>query len=432
MVLDWNARATAACAFVRKREERFASMPTDRKWSGFAAAVIAGLNGAALCAAQTDFVSAVTATRPIAYYRLDATSGKSEVGSTTYKTQGGASSATPGAPIGVADNHFLQLNGRDGFIVTTQTGGVVSGASIMAWVNLAELPSKKGRLVYVAGESEYGNDLDLQFDTDNGIKFWTTSNGSVSYSPPPATLVNQWHMIVVTVDMATKARAIYWDGKLVASDKGASNAAKKNVFTIGASPVFTGRNFDGGIEEVALWNRALKASEVSAIHAASGSSAGSSGGTASSAASAGGATPTTGPFATTAKVDADDAKGPIKLKREEQIAMMFLTAIEQIEHNCQLNLQRACTMSELMSGKGGEHLKFDPNKTDPNYTYTFSAGGMAWEAHANAKKPGLSGFCYMSRSIGTTVTTYSTTGKAGWTDTEIMSRGISGDSFDTQ
>jgi hypothetical protein len=407
-------------------------MPIEGKWSGIAAAVIASLNFAALCAAQTDFVSAVTATRPIAYYRLDAPAGKSQVGSTTYKSQGGASSATPGAPIGVADSHSLQLNGRDGSIVTTQTGGVVAGASIMAWVNLADLPSKTGRLVYVAGESEYGNDLDLQFDTDNGIKFWTTSSGSVSYSPAPATLVNRWHMILVTVDMATKARAIYWDGKLAASDKGASNVAKKSVFTIGASPVFTGRNFDGGIEEVALWNRAVKASEVGAIFAASGSSGGGSAGAASSAGSAGGAMPTTGPFATTAKVEAEDAKGPIKLKREEQIAMMFLGAIEQIEHNCQLNLQRACSMNELLTGKGGEHLKFDPTKTDPNYTYTFASGGMAWEAHASAKKPGLTGFCYMSRSIGTTVTTYSTTGKAGWTDTEIMGRGIDGDSFDTQ
>lgn len=401
-------------------------MLINRKWSGVAAVVIAGLNCAALCAAQTDFASVLSATKPIGYYPLDATAGKSQVGSTTFKSQGGVSTASGAAVAG--SEHFLKLDGQSGMIVTTQTGGVVSGASIMAWVNLAELPSKLGRLVYVAGESEYGNDLDLQFDTDNGIKFWTTSNGSVSYSPPPATLVNQWHMIVVTLDMATKGRAIYWDGKLAASDKGASNAAKKNVFTIGASPVFTGRNFKGGVAEAALWNRALNATEVAAIYAAAGSSSGA----ASSSAATAGATPTSGPFATTAKVEAEDAKGPIKLKREEQIAMMFLTAIEQIEHNCQLNLQRACTMNELMAGTGGEHLKFDPNKTDPNYTYTFAAGGMAWEAHASAKKPGLSGFCYMSRSIGTTVTTYSTTGKAGWTDTEIMGRGISGDSFDTQ
>jgi hypothetical protein len=71
-------------------------------------------------------------------------------------------------------------------------------------------------------------------------------------------------------------------------------------------------------------------------------------------------------------------------------------------------------------------------RLDPDYTYTLVSGGMAWEAHANAKKPGLLGFCFMARSVGTTVTTYSKTGKAGWVATEIMRRGIDGDSFETQ
>jgi hypothetical protein len=406
-------------------------MLAEHGWSRVAIAIfaaIAGMNGAALCAGQSDFETAVTATNPIAYYRLDAMTGKSEVGSTTYKSQGGVSTVAGGAVTGA--DHFLMLDGQTGAIVTTQAGGVASAGSIMVWVDLAELPSKTGRLVGVANESEYGNDLDLQFDTDNGIKFWTAAGGNVSYIPPAAALVNQWHMILVTLDMPTKTRAIYWDGKLAATDKGGAGAAKKYVFTIGASPVFTGRNFKGGLEEVALWNRALKATEVAGIYAAAGSSGGAAA-NAGAGTSAGG-TATTGPFATTAKVEAEDAKGAMQLKREEQIALMFVSAIEQIEHNCQLKLQRACSMNEVMTGSGGEHLKFDPNKTDPNYTYTLASGGMAWEAHANAKKPGLRGFCWMARDIGTTVTTYSTTGKAGWTDTAIGNRGIEGDSFDVQ
>ncbi len=90
--------------------------------------------------------------------------------------------------------------------------------------------------------------------------------------------------------------------------------------------------------------------------------------------------------------------GPVQLKREEQIAYMFLSAIEEIEHECQLDLQHACPLDQLLSGtypkRGGiEHLKFDPNKADPNYTYTLAVNGMAWEAHATAKKPGMKGFC---------------------------------------
>ena len=300
-------------------------------------------------------------------------------------------------------------------------------------MNLAELPSKANRIFYVAGESQNGNDLDLQIETDNVLKFFTASGGRLQYAPLPGSLVNQWHMIVVTLDTVSHTRTIYWDGKQVAKDTGGGQAGKTGVFSIGESTVFTGRFLHGGVEEVALWNRALKQVEVEAIYAAASAAGGSAAGAGAEASAPAAGTASSGPFATSAKVDAEDAKGAIQLKREEQIAVMFMSAMEQIEHDCQMNLQRACALNEALTGPaGGEHLKFDPNKTDPNYSYTLVSGGMTWEAHANAKKPGLKGFCFMARSIGTTVTTYSTSGKAGWVDTEIMGRGIDGDSFATR
>src|ERR1035438_1493423 len=76
-------------------------------------------------------------------------------------------------------------------------------------------------------------------------------------------------MILVTLDTASHSRHIYWDGKSVASDQGGGEAGKRSTLTIGESIVFTGRFFHGGIQDVALWNRALKANEVAAIFAAS-------------------------------------------------------------------------------------------------------------------------------------------------------------------
>jgi hypothetical protein len=412
-------------------------MFSTREWiyvSTAALTVIAGVHAPSLYAAQADFAAAVVATHPVAYYRLDTPSGKSQVGSTTYSANGGVTSGSPGAAIAGSSGNYAKLDGTSGSIFTTQKGGVGASASIMAWVNLAELPSKTGHLVYVAGESEIGNDLDVQFDTDNQVKFWTAAGGHISYTPPTATLLNRWHMVVVTLDTATHTRSLYWDGKLAAHDAGGGESGKKTVFTIGASPTFTGRFFKGGIEEVALWNRALNASDVTAIYTASTASASTS---ATASAVGGSPTPTTGPFATTAKLDIEDSKGKVNLKREEQIAYMFLSAIEVIEHECQLDLQRACTLEQMLSGSypaGShiDHLKFDPNKTDPNYTYTVAAGGMAWEAHANAKKPGMLGFCWMARDIGTVTATISKTGKAGWVDDPLGNRGTEGDSFATQ
>ena len=400
-------------------------------------AAVASL-GCAAIHAQSDFVTTVTSTHPIAYFRLDAATGRSQVGAATWSPVGGVAVAAPGAPVAVTLSKFAKLNGSDAYITTTQKGGIGAAASIMAWVNLAELPSKAGRLFYVAGESEVGNDLDVQFETNNSLRFYTAAGGLIAFNPPPASLLNQWHMILVTLDTASQTRNIYWDGRSVASDQGGGQAGKRTPFTIGESIVFRGRFFHGGIQDVALWNRALKANEVAGIFGASKSKASPAEESQSdSSAGAIGPTPTTGPFATKATVEIEDANGKIQLRREEEIAYMFLSAIEVIEHECQLTVEHVCPMSQLLSGSdshGGqiEHLKFDPNKTDPNYTYTLAAGGMAWEAHANPKKPGLKGFCFMSRTVGTTTATYNPGGAAGWTSTEIGNRGMSGDSFSTQ
>jgi Concanavalin A-like lectin/glucanases superfamily len=211
-----------------------------------------------LPAQQADFAAAVTATHPIAYYALDATSGKSLVGASTYAAKGGVTSGSGDAGIAGSSGNFLQFNGKSGYVLTTQMGGVGKSASIMAWVNLAELPNKAGHYFYVAGESENGNDLDLQFENDNVLRFFTASGGNLAYTPAPASLVGQWHMILVTMDLALRARTIYWDGKLVAHDAGGGEAGKKAAFSIGASTVFGGRWLHGGVEEVALWDHALK------------------------------------------------------------------------------------------------------------------------------------------------------------------------------
>ena len=111
--------------------------------------LVAGLSGALTgCGphdGKVDFVAEVTSTHPIAYYRLDATSGASEVGSSKYTASGGATSSASDAPINVPDNKCIVLDGKNGWITTTQSGGVTSGGSILAWINLAGDPAEGRR-----------------------------------------------------------------------------------------------------------------------------------------------------------------------------------------------------------------------------------------------------------------------------------------------
>ena len=64
----------------------------------------------------------------------------------------------------------------------------------------------------------------------------------------------------------TNTQDIYWDGKLVTTGSVGSNTGKTSEFSMGASTVFGGRYFDGGIDETALWNYDLSAGQVSAIY----------------------------------------------------------------------------------------------------------------------------------------------------------------------
>jgi hypothetical protein len=209
-----------------------------------------------------NFVEAVKNSKPIAYFRLESTSGTSEIGGAAYTSSSGVSNAAPGAPIGVANNHSAVFNNTNGAITTTQAGGIATAGSIMAWVKLADLPSKSGHILYVAGISEGGNDFDLQFEGDDALRFFTAGGGSLEYKPDPASVAGTWHMIVATLDTGSKQRALYWDGKLAKVDTEGGAPNKTGGFSIGESTVFKGRFFNGEIDEVAVWDRGLSGADV--------------------------------------------------------------------------------------------------------------------------------------------------------------------------
>jgi hypothetical protein len=142
-----------------------------------------------------------------------------------------------------------------------------------------------------------------------------------------------------------------------------------------------------------------------------------------------------GPFATKATVEIDDANGAIPLKRQEQIAFMFMDAISNLEGPCGRDAGRACTLDELVAGAKSTSgmqigkLKFDPRTTDPNYTYKITVDGINWSAWANPKKPGLGGFYYVAKFGGIATSYYNASGPATEKDRALTGTSINGDMF---
>jgi len=127
--------------------------------------------------------------------------------------------------------------------------------------------------VRIAARADKGDDLDFQINPDNLLHFFTDSGTSVA--SPDVLPLHQWMMVAATFDVGNAdpnqwTRALYIDGRRVASDKPGMHSANLAAFTIGYSAVWDNRFFNGDIDEVALYDRALSDSEIKSLQDASG------------------------------------------------------------------------------------------------------------------------------------------------------------------
>jgi uncharacterized delta-60 repeat protein len=224
-------------------------------------------------AQQSAYASAVTNTPgAIGYFPFSVAAGaNSAVGGHTGSFQGNAalgpegSGALPGDPTG---NTALLLDGNASYVSTTLTGGLdTNQGSFIAWFKLTALPSAAGHIFTIVGESQVGNDFDLQIELDNKIKFYTDS-GSATVVDAALTEadLNVWHFVAAAFTSGA-SRNIYLDGRLAASSTpGGHNPSGNGRLVIGESDIFRGRFFQGAIDEVAVFKRELSAGEVAAFY----------------------------------------------------------------------------------------------------------------------------------------------------------------------
>lgn len=237
-----------------------------------AAGVAATLAFSALpAAAETGFDAAVEATTGVlGYYTFTGTSqANSVVNGYTGVLQNGASVGGPG-PFSGATSLVLD-NGASGTAYATAggsnplLGGIANEGSIVAWINLASLPSQYGRIYSIAGESEFGNDFDFQIENDQ-LRLYT-DGGSFTGFQLTGAAVGDW-LFVAGVFTGGVSRSLYVDGALVASGVPGNHTANAAPFYVGQSNVFGNRYFDGLISDVAVFDRALSADEVAGLYAA--------------------------------------------------------------------------------------------------------------------------------------------------------------------
>jgi len=191
------------------------------------------------------------------------------VGGNTGTLQGGTTFTN-----GMVGQAFA-FNGTNGFVGTTIVQTNPQNVTLELWFKTS---TSSGGVLMELGDSQLGTsgnyDRNLYMDNTGKLHFgtWTTSammaNSASSYND------GSWHHVAATLS-STVGSCLYMDGALVATNASATPAANYNGWWRIGDNNLTGWPsapssfyFNGFIDEVSVYNRALTSSEVAAIYGA--------------------------------------------------------------------------------------------------------------------------------------------------------------------
>jgi hypothetical protein len=217
--------------------------------------------------AQADYGQAVQLTSPVIHYRLNeasgavaanvGSSGSAQNGAYNNVTFGSAGPRPPGFNGFEANNNAATFNGSSSFV-----GGPpgffnnLSGFTVAGWVNPAATPGSRIGL--------FGQNDCVEFGFINGftIELWTPGGGSMQVNYPHP--INTWHHVAAVANGSNLR--VFIDGVQAGSGGTvtASYGSSSSGFNIGGGGVqdATGNFFNGRLDEVVAYHRALSDTEI--------------------------------------------------------------------------------------------------------------------------------------------------------------------------
>lgn len=187
-------------------------------------------------------------------------------------TRAGEAQYTSGGRFGGG----LLLDGSGDYLyhdpLTSAPTGIPTGNSsytISAWIKPASGTVRRG----IVGWGAYGTARNVNAlrlgDQSNALThyWWSADMNNVSASP--VNLYDGWHHVAVTYDGTT--RSLYVDGALKTSDTPGTNDAQAQNFAIGATNFWKFpanlEYFKGTLDDIAIYNHALAATEIQTLAA---------------------------------------------------------------------------------------------------------------------------------------------------------------------
>lgn len=198
------------------------------------------------------------------YYNLDETSGQA-IESVNGLVNGAVEGATQGATGKIANAYYFDgMNDRVSLGDVNEVEGI-NELTVSVWVKTTN-PNQYSALI------SNGGNLDASFTLmmrDGGATVSLISNPACYSSDTPSIADGNWHLLTAVYDGKANDIRIYLDGTLSVTRSDASLSCLGEIPTTptklsigGMSYSQTAHSFNGFLDEVGFWNRALTPEEI--------------------------------------------------------------------------------------------------------------------------------------------------------------------------
>lgn len=220
----------------------------------------------------------IVTNKPIAYFRLNEGAFAGDMPPVTYEYMGGndayhtntytADGIRPPAYLGMEDtNNAANYTGASASSTTVSLMNNLAQFTLMGWFNPAiwpqQTPTGSGR-VALFGQNDTG---EFGFHGTNVVGMWTPGGGFVSFTATNLISAGNWYFIVAVGNGSNVTFYLNGNQAAQSSQTTTNYGSSSYPFRIGYGVLDTGGNeFNGLIDEVALFNRALSVDAVNALY----------------------------------------------------------------------------------------------------------------------------------------------------------------------
>jgi len=175
-----------------------------------------------------------------------------------------------------SDSDYVTIGGLGGENYFDQpffpgTAGENESITCSAWFTTNSWSSQSAWSPCLMAKGEGSTWRIARYSSTTNFDWLGGAAGDLQATPTTNIFDGNWHQIVaISVDVTgtgSDARYVYIDGQLVAQTLNTTILANDRTTypMIGNDPESTARSWDGKIDDVAIWNRALSATEVAAL-----------------------------------------------------------------------------------------------------------------------------------------------------------------------